>query len=174
MSNNTLLDPAGKLRTALAGKSVLFLDDEQVTVREQMLPLIRAGITCHWEETLAGALKQIDDPASRPGLVVIDLNLPPQTAPQLKSYEQKLQLQPTSFNRGRCLGLYLWEQRTDLMLPYCYVSALSLLLGERFDESIPEIATIDKVTFLPSQVVERLSNVMEQWQSVFFVGSAMP
>lgn len=165
MSNNTL-DPAEKLRTALAGKPVLFVDDEQVTVHDQMLPLIRAGIACNWVETLAEAVKQINNPQNRPGLVIIDLNLPPETVPQLMGYEQKLMLQPTSFNRGRCLGLYLWEQRDSLKLPYCYISALSSLYGEPLDENIPETAKINKVTFLPSQVIDQLIDVMEKWEPI--------
>lgn len=156
------------LKVRLGEKPILLMDDQHYTVADYQLRLSDAGVIAEHVGNLDEALARIESKPNGYGMVLLDLNVPEPKAPTLRSYASKLQLSPTSFNHGRCLGLHLWNQRATLKLPYCYLSALSHLYGDASREFGDQIADfiLDKAALLPSQLPDRLLKVLRKWDTL--------
>lgn len=156
------------LKNRLGDKPILLMDDQYYTVGDYKLRLEDINVASEHVETLDEALARIQSSPRRYGLALLDLNMPAAKSRTLQDYANHLQLSPTSFNHGRCLGLHLWNERATLQLPYCYLSALSHGYGptnSEFDGREADFI-LDKAALLPSQLPDRLLEVLDKWDAL--------
>lgn len=156
------------LKNKLGDKSILIVDDQFYTVGDYRIRLEDVEVASEHVETLDVALSRIEQNLAKYGLILLDLNMPAAKSPQLQLCANRLDLQPTSRNHGRSLGLYLWDKRATLKLPYCYLSALPHGYGLALDEFAKKEAQfiLDKASLLPSQLPNELVRVLADWSAL--------
>jgi len=98
----------------LAGKTVLFVDDRPMTIKNFIEKVREHGAAVHIRRTIDGAGEIIRE--QKVDFVVIDLFL---DEPGGLFEQYKEHVEQTGTNLGQLLGLYLQEQE----IPYLYLSA---------------------------------------------------
>jgi CheY-like chemotaxis protein len=160
-------DITSDLKQRLEGKTVLFVDDQKVTVGDYMRRLQAIDIACESTSSLDEAFYRIGKHDEKPlGLILIDLNMPSTRLPVLSKYLSKINATPTSRDLGRALGLYLWNKKPKI--PYCYFSALSMTytpIDNEFNGK-DNLFILDKVTIVPSQFPPELYRVLIEWDEI--------
>ena len=80
-------------------------------------------------------------------------------------YLLQIDAKANSLNRGRALGLYLWEQRARCPVVYCYLSAHHNAFGEplgEFDNNyVPFLFA--KTSLVPRDFPSRMLKVLDLW-----------